>query len=321
MNNVATIQGLGKKYQQITALSDFCLQVEPGDIYGIAGPGGSGKTTLLNILAGTVKPSSGTGRICDYPLGSTEARKVIGYVPFKPAFYPGLSVINYLIYMGMLAGVEKEEAESRAILLLKVIELYSFRDKKPHDLTPGMKTKIGIAQGFISKPKLILIDEPVTGLDESGKLAIWQIIREMSRAYGTSVLVSAENWTDIAPLADKIILLHKGKTLLNADTSVISQIYSHTVFSLKTTDNAGLLAAFENLAYLEQIILTEQGEQGVILVIAKEKDPFPRDLPEILARLNIGLLHFSQEEITTDILCRYLLSAGHLERRTDYSCG
>ncbi len=305
MSNYAVItQSLSKKFNQNTALNDCCIEVQQGDIYALVGCPGSGKTTLLNILAGTVRASSGSGRIFNHRLGSQEARKIIGYVPAKPAFYSSLTVLDYLVYMGMLAGISKLEAVRRSVLLLKEIDLYSFRDKKPVDLTPGMKTKISIAQSFLPEPQLILMDEPVSGLDETGKENILQIIKELSLDNCATVVFSAPLWTDIESIADRISVLDKGKVLLSLETADLRNLYGYGVFLLHTTDNQMLLNILQRVFYLKQII---QAEDDLIIVLTKERERFRKDLPTIIHNLKIGLYSFREEEVTVQTISRYLL--------------
>ncbi len=293
------------KYGDKAALNDFSLTVRQGDIHALVGPSESGKTTFLNILAGAIRPTNGTGKIFNKNIGSLEAKKIIGYIPAEPVFYSSMTLADYLVYMGMLSGMSQLEAISRAIVLLKKVELNSFRDKKPRDLTPGMKTKVAIAQGLMSKPLLLLLDEPVSGLDLTGKMGILQIIKELSLNEGLTVIISSDLWTDVQGIADKITLLNQGGVLVSGETSKIRNLYDHDVFFLDTSDNSMLLAVLKRMGYLRQIIRTEKDS---IIVVTKEIERFRKDLPGIIYKLEIQLFIFRHENMTLESISRYLLA-------------
>lgn len=303
-NNAVVALSLYKKYNNKTAINDFSLTVKQGEIHALVGPTGSGKTSILNILAGTVRPSNGTAKVFNRKIGSIEARKIIGYVPNQPAFYPSMTVLDYLVYMGMLSGVNQLEAINRAIALLKKVDLNTFKDKNPRDLTLGMKMKIALVQSLLSKPYLLLMDEPVTGMDQAGKIAILQIIKELSILEGITVIISSSLWTDVAYISDRMSLLHEGKVLLCGETQNIENLYLQGVFSLQASDNELLLEVLKRMVYLKHIIRTEK---GFITVITDEAERFKKDLPGIIYKLELELQYFQQEAVTTECILQYFL--------------
>jgi len=296
-------QSLGKKYGRISALNDFSFQVEQGDIHALVGSCGSGKTTVLNILAGTVRASGGSGRIFSQRVGSREARKNTGYVSAKTSFYSSLTVMDYLVFMGMITGIGKSEVIFRAEGLLKGVDLYSFRNKKPDALTSGMKKKIAIVQGFISRPGLVLIDEPVSGLDETGKNAILRIIRDLALKNAATVLLSANIWTDVESVADRMTVIDSGKLILSTETNKLGKIYENGVFFLNTSNNEMVIADLQRLPFIKQII---QNEKKELVIITKEKEKFRRVIPGIINDSNIELFSFREEEASLKIITDYL---------------
>ncbi|NLL52806.1 MAG: ABC transporter ATP-binding protein [Peptococcaceae bacterium] len=303
-SRAVVIQNMSYKYKQHAALRDFNLEVPPGIIHGLVGPASAGKTTFLNILAGTIKAAIGTGKVFNYRLGSKEARSIIGYVPARPAFYANLTVWEYLSYLGRLSGLSKRETAQRINLLLKEVDLYDFRDKIPSDFTPGMKTKIAIVQSFLHSPRLLLLDEPVTGLDETGKQSVLQIIRELSFMHGSTVIISAQNWRDIESITAAITFIDEGKVMLSAEIDEIRNLYSYGVFSLHTSDNETLLDILPRLAYLQHIIQTEDNS---IMVMTKAKEQFRKDISEFINSIKAELYYFYEEEVNMGIVRRYLL--------------
>lgn len=302
-DHAVIIENLFLKYEDKNVLNDLSLTVRKGEIHALAGPEGSGKTTFLNALAGIIPISAGTAKIFGERAGSLESRKKIGYVPAELAFYPGMTVVDYLVYMGMLSGVSHLEAISRAIALLKKIDLNSFRDKRPVDLPIGMKTKIAIIQGLMSKPALLLLDEPVGRLELLGKQSTLQIIEELSRSEKITTIISSNNWLDVQSIADKITLLHQGRALISEKTTAIRELYSYGNFLLETSDNSGLFDILKKIKYLQQLIRTERDS---IIVITKETERFRKDLPGIIYKLEIELLKFEQQELNMETISRCL---------------
>ena len=189
-------------------------------------------------------------------------------------------------------------------MLLKEVDLYEFRDKNPLGFTPGMKTKIAIVQSFMPSPQLVLLDEPLTGLDESGRQSILQIIRELSFSHGSTVIISALNWRDIESIAAAITFVDNGRAIISAGIDEIRNLYSFGVFRLNTSDNRILLNILPRLAYLQHII---QVENNCVMVMTKAKEQFRKDIPAIINSINAELYHFSEEEVNQKIIQRYLL--------------
>ncbi|NLI93244.1 MAG: ABC transporter ATP-binding protein [Peptococcaceae bacterium] len=303
-NHALVVLNLYKKINNKTVLNDFNLAVKQGEIHALTGSAGAGKTTLLNILAGTVQPNNGTVRILNRKAGSLEVQKMIGYVPAKPSFYPGLRVLEYLVYMGILSGLEQFEAVSRAVSLLKKAEMSAFKEKFPLDLPSGMKTKIAVVQSLLSRPSLLLLDEPVTGMDQAGKDSILQMIKEMAASDNITVLLTSALWTDVASIADNITIIQDGRSILSDETANIIEFSSQGVFILQTSNNELLLEVFRRMAYLKYIV---RSEQDVITVITGKVERFKKDLPGILYKLQLELMFFRQEEINLGNISQYLL--------------
>jgi ABC-2 type transport system ATP-binding protein len=221
-----------------------------------------------------------------------------------------MTVWEYLIFSGMLSGLTRSETAQRASLLLKEVDLYSFRDKMPVEFASGMKTKIAIVQSFLACPRLVLMDEPVSGLDETGKQSILRIIQELSFMHGSTVILSARDWTDIGNIAAGITLINDGKLLISAETGEVRNLYSFGIFRLDTSDNEKLLNILPRLPYLQQII---RDENDSVIVLTKAKAQFRKDFPTIIHAIETELIYFCEEELNQEILMRYLLPAGEAE--------
>ena len=206
--NVVNVHALVKRYKKgAEALKGLDLEIKKGDLYGLVGPDGAGKTTALKILAGVMEPTSGETKI----LGKlpSQARDLIGYVPQNCALYPELSVEENLLYQAGLHGVDYDEIEKLKETHLEKMGLLKFQDRLASNLSGGMKQKLALCCALVGKPKLILLDEPTTGLDPIARRELWQALSTLSHEGVTAII--ATPFLDEAERCNRIALMHEGK--------------------------------------------------------------------------------------------------------------
>jgi len=209
-NPVLEVVGLEKRYGDVRAVSDVTFNVPPGEILGLVGPNGAGKTSTLRCLAGILMPSAGTIRIASADLATDPvgAKKHLAFLPDEPRVFPYLTVLEHLNLVARLYGVPNWEAKAKD--LLDELELTEKRDSIPSELSRGMKQKLTIACGFLHEPALVLLDEPLTGLDP---LAIRKMKRSISlRAKaGTSIVLSSHLLPLVEELCHRILVIAGGR--------------------------------------------------------------------------------------------------------------
>lgn len=217
MNPVIQLQGLFKEYRKgifqpvVPALRGLDLKVAPGEVYALIGPNGAGKTTTFRILLGLVRPDRGTGTILDRPLGDSEARRRLGFLPEVPCVYPYLTVAEFLHLAGRLSGTQ---AASRAVdRVLESFEIGPLRGRLLRRLSKGQLQRVGIAQAALHDPPLLILDEPMSGLDPLGRAQIKDWIRAM-RSEGRTVLLASHVLADVEALADRVGILRQGQVVL-----------------------------------------------------------------------------------------------------------
>jgi ABC-type multidrug transport system ATPase subunit len=210
---VIETENLGKRYGDHVAVEDLNLEVRPGEIYGFLGPNGAGKTTTIHMLLNLVQPTS--GRICLFgePLGrsSFAFRQHIGVVAEEPVELSSLTGWELVRYFGRLCGVDA--SERRMEELFRALELWDARDALAHDYSRGMRQKLSLIRALVHAPRLLILDEPVSGLDPHG---IRQV-RELIHAYrdqGGTVFISSHILSEIERSADRIGILHQGSLLI-----------------------------------------------------------------------------------------------------------
>jgi len=231
-----------KVYGPVRALGGIDLSIDEGTIYGFLGPNGAGKTTTIRIIAGLVRATAGTvalaGRdLARDRLGSAEGLRTLVEVP---AFYPNLSGRENLWIHVRLAGGEKGQVDR----LLEAVALTEARDRAVGGYSLGMKQRLGIAQALVGRPRLVVLDEPMNGLDPAGMKEMRRLIREERDERGVTFLISSHLLHDVELLCDEVGIIHRGRMVAEGRLGeLLSQAISG--FRIDTVANAKALAALE----------------------------------------------------------------------------
>ncbi|HJT19323.1 MAG TPA: ABC transporter ATP-binding protein [Nitrospira sp.] len=217
--DAVVIEKLSKTYASgwpgrppFVALSGLSLRVGRGEIFGFLGPNGAGKTTTLKILMGLVRPTGGTAMLLGKPAGDVETRRRIGFLPESPYFYDYLTAEEFLGFYGELSGVSRSNVEPRITSLLSLVGLTEARTRQLRKYSKGMLQRIGLAQALIHDPELVILDEPMTGLDPVGRKQVRDLILNL-RDQGKTIFFSTHILPDVEMICDRIGIVMKGKLL------------------------------------------------------------------------------------------------------------
>ena len=200
------------KKRPYRALDRLTLDVEAGEVFGFLGPNGAGKTTTLKLLMQLVFPTSGRAELLGQPLGSIDARRRIGYLPENPYFYDYLTAEELLIYFAGLFGYPAAERRRRANRLLDDVGIAGERRLQLRKFSKGMLQRVGIAQALINDPELVILDEPMSGLDPLGRREVRQLILRL-RDRGATVFFSSHVLSDAEALCNRVAILAKGRLI------------------------------------------------------------------------------------------------------------
>ena len=205
---------LEKRYGQNHAVVDLNLNIFKGELFAFLGPNGAGKTTTLKMLAGLIKPTSGRIRIDGVDLieNSLEVKKRLGYIPDQPMLYEKLTVDEFIIFVGSVYGMGRDAIEQGAQELLKRFDLVSCRDQLIGSLSHGMRQRVVFCSTLIHAPKVLLIDEPMVGLDPINVKRVKDTLRDI-KSQGCTIFFSTHSLTDAEDLADRIGILSKGRLI------------------------------------------------------------------------------------------------------------
>ena len=207
MEKLIRVEHINKYFGSFKAIDDISFELDGGKIYGIIGPNGAGKSTTMSILMGLVFPSSGSGIIKGYPLGSNDAKKLMGYSPEFPNFYSDMSCLEYLVYMAQLSGFNYDDAIKKSLILLEEFGLSNHKFKKVADFSTGMKKKVGLIQALIHDPEVLLLDEPTANLDPSSRSEIIHSLKKLVSQRKMTVLISSHVLTELETIIDHVILI------------------------------------------------------------------------------------------------------------------
>lgn len=232
INNLVKIYPDGHK-----ALNNLSLEIEPG-MFGLLGPNGAGKTTLMRIMTLLQNPSSGTIFFDDYDIlkDRKAIRSVLGYLPQDFRFFEKLKTWEFLDYGAGLAGIKGKQKRSEVVdKMLRKVGLYEVRDRWANRLSGGMKRRLGIAQAIIGDPKVIIVDEPTTGLDPEERIRFRNILSDVSDK-DVIIILSTHIVGDISSTCKKLALLHKGELKFEGSPDDMIQLAQGKVWEIFVTD-------------------------------------------------------------------------------------
>ncbi|HMQ10928.1 MAG TPA: ABC transporter ATP-binding protein [Oligoflexia bacterium] len=213
---IIEINSVGKAFKTdfwkkpIVALKDVSFSIERGSLFGLIGPNGAGKTTLIKILLDLVRPSLGDVKVFGQDWRKSEIKSRIGYLPEQTYYYDYLKPEEVLQFYGKLFGLSTSTIKQKSVELLKMVNLYTRRDRKLSHFSKGMLQRIGIAQALINDPELVIMDEPMSGLDPVGRKEVRDIILNL-RDKGKTVLIASHILSDVEALCDKVAIVINGQ--------------------------------------------------------------------------------------------------------------
>jgi ABC-2 type transport system ATP-binding protein len=216
------IQNLSKSYGTVPAVKDVSFQVNRGEIFGLLGPNGAGKTTIIRCLCTLAKPDSGSIEIGGVSVVEQprEARKRLGYVAQEVALDPVLTGRELLELQAALYHIPKVEARQRIEVLLEVLDLHSYADKKTGTYSGGLKRRLDLAAGLLHQPEVLVLDEPTVGLDIESRVVVWDFLRQL-RASGTTIIITSHYLEEVDALADRVGIIDRGLVIAEGTPSAL----------------------------------------------------------------------------------------------------
>ena len=276
---------LSKWYGQVIGLNDVSVSVPPG-ITGLLGPNGAGKSTFLKLITGQLKPSKGVVTVLGQPIWDNPAQFFrIGFCPEQDAFYDRMTGIDWVAALARLTGMDAAHASAAAERALAAVDLLDAARKRIGAYSKGMRQRVKLAQALVHDPELLILDEPLSGMDPVARRRTIRLIREWARQ-GRSVIVSSHILHEIESMTTNILLINNGRILAEGNVHQIRDLideHPHTVY-IRAADPRRLAREF--LARTDVISL--RFEPGAVVVETGTPDAFYASLTELVATGSCG---------------------------------
>ncbi|MGA2797480.1 MAG: ABC transporter ATP-binding protein [Thermoguttaceae bacterium] len=292
-------QDLTKVYGELRAINNLSLELAEGDLFGYIGPNGSGKTTTMRILATLLQPTWGEATVCGYSIYThpKEIRRLIGYMPDFFGVYDDMKVIEYLEFFAAAYRIKGPKRRQICNEVLDLVDLGYKREAFVTSLSRGMTQRLGLARVLLHDPKVLLLDEPASGLDPRARIEIRGLLKEL-RKMGKTIMVSSHILPELADICNKVGIIERGELLVNANVSdVMKQVRQRTLLAVAVTgDNEGAAKLLGQSNLVESVEIRE----GKIFVTLKENVEDYSELATVLIEAGYRLKLFKEDEINLE---------------------
>ncbi len=244
------ISNLDKSYGQHKAVSNFSLSANQGELLAVAGPDGAGKTTIFRTVCGLLEYDNGTINLAGFDIDKEfdKIKPLLGYMPQNFSLYPDLSVEENLYFYAGLFGMKKNEYEQKKERLYQFSGLGPFAKRRAGKLSGGMKQKLALSCNLIHDPKILILDEPTTGVDPVSRRQFWDILKTLKQD-GSTIIVSTPYMDEVA-LADRAIFVHNGQKLIEGKPDELLSHFNSAIYKIKAVPSSGIM---EQLNQIEGI--------------------------------------------------------------------
>jgi len=238
MDAVIDVRGLTKRYRSVLALDGLDLAVPAGSLFGFLGPNGAGKTTTIRILSSLARPTSGTASVMGVPVGDGEPnrRGLLGYLDQAPRYDGWMHGRELLEWVGRLSGLRGSALRARVDEMLDLVGLADAGRRAIGGYSGGMRQRLGIAQAVLTRPPIVLLDEPVSSLDPEGRRDMLMVIRDLAPA--STVLLSSHVLNDVERICDRVAIIDAGRLVIESEVAVLLDRFAGPVYLLEVEARA-----------------------------------------------------------------------------------
>ena len=310
MSTVIDTKNLTKRYREKLAVNALNLTIEEGEVFGFLGPNGAGKTTTILMLLGLTEPTSGEVSVCGFNPSSQslEVKKRVGYLPESPGFYDDISARENLLYMARLNRIPEDEARRRTAQVLDQVGLPDDGRRLVREFSRGMKQRLGIAEVLVKKPTAIILDEPTLGIDPDGAIRILELIRDLNRDHGLTVMLSSHHLQQVQQICSRVGIIVKGKLIVEGAMDALGRAVlkgREWNFLLEVTGNTdGLERDLQSIKGVDEI---EKRTHGWFLRCTDDVRP---EVLSVVSRRGLSLLQLRSEDPTLEeIYLKYFREA------------
>ncbi|KPU27690.1 ABC transporter [Caloranaerobacter sp. TR13] len=305
------IENLTKKFGKTKAVDSISLEIKKGDIFGFVGPNGAGKTTTLKMIATLLKPTSGDIHIDGTSIYENvrETRSKIGYMPDFFGVYDNLKVVEYLEFYSDVAGIQKSEINKRIDEMLELVDLTDKKDEYVDNLSRGMKQRLCLARSLIHNPKLLILDEPASGLDPRARVHMKEILKELKNR-GKTIIISSHILPELSELCTSLCVMEQGKIVISGTfDEIMNRVEGRKTIKIKVLESVDEAITFLS----EETLVSSIKNSGNEIEFAFNGNE--KDMANILKKLvtrHIPVVYFKQEELNLEEVFMKVTKGGEL---------
>jgi ABC-2 type transport system ATP-binding protein len=308
MTGIVDADSVTKRYGEVLGLNGFTASFPPG-ITGLVGPNGAGKSTLFRLLAGQLRSDAGSLTLLGFPAwGQGEFRRRVGYCPEHAALFDWMTGLDFVTTLLRIDGFSRAEARERAARAIETVGLTDARLRRLKVYSKGMRQRIKLAQCIAHDPELILLDEPLNGVDPVGRATLSALMRQLS-ATGHHLIVSSHVLYEVERLTEQIVMIAHGQAIAQGDLHRIRDLIDsrpHMV-DLETPDPRGLA---RSLGAWDHVVSIEFTGPGKLRVLTRSPDTFYAALPALVVTENLTVSSVHSADDNLDAVFRYLAGGG-----------
>ena len=292
-------RGLTKKYGEQFAIRDIELELAEGDLFGFIGPNGAGKTTTMRIIATLLNPSWGEAYVCGQSIytNAREIRRLVGFMPDFFGVYDDMTVIEYLEFFAAAYRIAAHKRREICNEKLEIVDLDFKRDAYANTLSRGQTQRLGLARTLLHDPQVLLLDEPLSGLDPRARIEMRNLLRRLGQM-GKTIIVSSHILPELADICNKIGIIDRGVMTVNAEVAdVLRQVRSRTMLRIEVFGEH-----IEAARLLEGHELVEQVDErnGALMVTLREECDDYSPLAALLVDRGMRLKQFAEDEVNLE---------------------
>ena len=294
------VKKLVKKYGGHVAVDDLTFTVEQGKIYGFLGPNGAGKTTTMNVMTGYIAANGGTVIIDGHDIlkEPLKAKACIGYLPEVPPLYPDMTVREFLLFAAELKKLPKTERKKQVQELMERLELDEMKNRLIRNLSKGYRQRVGLAQALVGNPKVLILDEPMVGLDPKQIIEMRDLIKGLAGEH--TVILSSHILSEISAVCDHIMIISRGKLAASGSPDELQKMMQGTAQLVVTVigEQEQARGVLERMEKVSDFAFEDGGEEGSILIrlSVKEDADIRKELSVALAGAGMPVLSMNRSE-------------------------
>lgn len=305
------VEHLTRKYGDFVALGDVSFELKEGEIVGLLGPNGAGKTTLLRILVSFLKPSAGEveieGMNVKNPLMEQKIKSKIGYLPEQAPLYEDMLVSEYLEFIGKMQGIGEADIDTKVDAVIKKCALVPKKNAEISTLSKGYRQRVGIAQALIHNPKIIILDEPTTGLDPKQRIEIRDLIKEIGK--DRTVILSSHILSEVQSTCSRVIIISQGKIVADGNPETLEkESKGNVLIKIEIQDES--LSLLDKLRNMEGVDAIKSEGKMISLEVGEERD-IRAQVAKTVVESGAGLLALEKEETSLEDIFINLTNQGN----------